>query len=112
MLIVIIGWVFFYYIDITKGLKFMSILFGYGSNPLYDIKFEVEFFNNIIFLIFAAFASTPVFKGMYKKLNELIVINNYKPSKMTVIAFNALILIVSTILLVGQTYNPFLYFRF
>ena len=112
MLIVIIGWVFFYYIDITKGLKFMSILFGYGSNPLYDIKFEVEFFNNIIFLIFAAFASTPVFKVIYKKLNELVVINNYKLSKLTVIAFNALILAVSTILLVGQTYNPFLYFRF
>ena len=43
MLIVIIGWVFFYYTDITKGLKFVGILFGYGDNPLYDVKFEVEF---------------------------------------------------------------------
>lgn len=90
----------------------MSILFGYGSNPLYDIKFEVEFFNNIIFLIFAALCSTPVFKVIYRKLNDLIVIKNYKPSKLIVITFNAMILIVSTILLIGQTYNPFLYFRF
>ena len=112
MLVVIIGWVFFYYVDITKGLKFMSILVGYGSNPLYDIKFEVEFFNNVIFLIFAAFASTPVFKVIYKKINKLIVISGYRPSKLLVVAFNAVILIVSTILLVGQTYNPFLYFRF
>ncbi|KAF5040332.1 Peptidoglycan O-acetyltransferase [anaerobic digester metagenome] len=112
ILIVIIGWVFFYYIDITKGLKFMSIMFGYGNHPLYDIKFEIEFLNNVIFLMFAAFASTPIFKIIYRKLNELIVINNYKPSKLIFIFFNATILIVSTILLIGQTYNPFLYFRF
>lgn len=112
ILIVIIGWVFFYYIDITKGLKFMSIMFGYGNHPLYDIKFEIEFLNNVIFLMFAAFASTPIFKIIYRKLNELIVINNYKPSKLIFIFFNATILIVSTILLIRQTYNPFLYFRF
>ncbi len=112
MLIVIIGWVFFYYIDITKGLKFIGILFGYGSNSLYDIKFEVEFLNNIVFLIFSAALSTPVFKKIYAKANDFIVINNYRPSKLAVLVFNAVILIISTILLVGQTYNPFLYFRF
>ncbi len=112
MLIVIIGWVFFYYIDITKGIQFIGILFGYGNNPLYDIKFEVEFLNNIVFLIFAAALSTPVFKNIFNKISELIIINNYKPSKLIVVAFNALILIISTVLLIGQTYNPFLYFRF
>jgi len=72
----------------------------------------VEFFNNVIFLIFAALCSTPVFSSIYKKINNLIVINHYQPSKLTVVAFNAVILLVSTILLIGQTYNPFLYFRF
>ncbi len=112
MLIVIIGWVFFYFIDIKEGLKFIGILFGFSGNPLYDVKFEVEFFNNVIFIIFAAFSSTPVFKFIYRKINDLIVVNGYRPSKLAVAAFNALILIVSTILLIGQTYNPFLYFRF
>jgi len=112
MLIVIIGWVFFYYIDITKGLKFIGIMFGYGQNPLYDIKFEVEFFNNIVFLIVASALSTPVFKKIYAKINEIIVISNHKPTKLAVLVFNAVILIISTIMLVGQTYNPFLYFRF
>ncbi len=112
MLIVILGWAFFYYIDITKGLKFIGILFGRGRNPLYDIKFEVEFFNNIIFLIFACLCSTPLFKLIYRKLNEIVLINTCRPSKLLLIAFNAITLIVSTILLIGQTYNPFLYFRF
>lgn len=112
ILIVIIGWVFFYFIDITKGIQFIGLLFGYGNNPLYDIKFEVEFFNNIIFLIFAALLSTPIFKNIFSKINEFIVIKSYKPSKLTLVIFNAIILIISTIMLVGQTYNPFLYFRF
>lgn len=112
ILIVVIGWVFFYFIDITKGLQFIGVMFGYGNNPLYDIKFEVEFFNNVIFLIFAALLSTPIFKNIFAKINELIVIKSYRPSKLTLVVFNAIILIISTIMLVGQTYNPFLYFRF
>ena len=105
-LIVIIGWVFFYFVDITKGIQFLKILFGFSNNPLYDIKFEIEFFNNVIFLIVAALLSTPIFKNILKKLNDTI------PLKMAKIVFNAVVLLSSTILLVGQTYNPFLYFRF
>src|SRR5699024_2806492 len=60
MFVVIIGWVFFYFVDFTKGIQFIKILLGFGNNPLVDVKFEVEFFNNIIFLIFAALCSTPI----------------------------------------------------
>lgn len=112
ILVVVIGWVFFYFIDLAEAIKFIGILFGYGNHPLYDIKFEVEFFNNIVFLIAAILLSTPIFKKIYNKINEIVTVNNYKPSKLIVITFNAAILIISTILLVGQTYNPFLYFRF
>ncbi|WP_440977739.1 MBOAT family O-acyltransferase [Sedimentibacter sp. LTW-03] len=112
MLIVIIGWVFFYFIDITRAIQFIGVLFGYGNNPLYDVKFEMEFFNNIVFLIFAIILSTPAFSKLFKRICDMLAINNYNPSKLMVVAFNALILIVSTILLIGQTYNPFLYFRF
>jgi alginate O-acetyltransferase complex protein AlgI len=41
MIVVIIGWVLFYFVDISEGLKYISILFGLGENPLYDVKFEV-----------------------------------------------------------------------
>jgi len=110
LLVVNIGWVFFYYIDITKALKFISILFGLNGNPIYDIKFEVEFFNNIIFLIVAFAACTPLFKNIYIKISERF--KDYKVSYILHGAINAAILIICTIMLVGQTYTPFLYFKF
>ena len=111
MLIVTIGWVFFYFIDLAEGLQFIKILFGLNGNALYDIEFEVEFFNNIVFLIFAILASTPLFKNMFSKLSEQL---NARDKSLYVLQtlFNAAILIITTIMLVGQTYNPFLYFRF
>lgn len=111
MLIVTIGWVFFYFIDLTEGLHFIKILFGLNGNALYNIKFEVEFFNNIVFLIFAILASTPLFKNIFSKLSEQL---NARDKSLYVLQtlFNAAILIITTIMLVGQTYNPFLYFRF
>lgn len=111
ILVVTIGWVFFYFIDLSKGVKFIGILFGIGGNPLTDIKFEVQLYNNIIFLLFAFAASTPVFKILYNKLKGNFKLIS-KPMELLYIIFNATVLIITTIMLVGQTYNPFLYFRF
>ena len=111
MLVVIVGWVFFYFTDITRAIQFIGILFGHGNNPLYDIKFEVEFFNNILLLIFAAALSTPVFKYIYSKINKYFSKSNDAP-KLAVAVLNVLVLIIGTALLVGQTYSPFLYFKF
>lgn len=111
MMVVTIGWVFFYFLDLTQALKFISILFGFSKNAFYDIKFEVEFFNNIIFLIIAALCCTPVFKIMGNKFTELYKTKNNNIYLLHTI-FNIAILIISTIMLIGQTYNPFLYFRF
>lgn len=107
---VAIGWVFFYYVDISKGLNFVGILFGFGSNPLFDVKFEVEFFNNIILLIVAVAASTPLFKNIFKTAYQHL--EGYKiVNLLHGIAIGAS-LIICTILLLGQTYTPFLYFKF
>jgi len=109
--VVIVGWVFFYFLDLSQGLKFISILFGFSGNELYNIKFEVEFFNNIIFLLFAALSCTPIFKITGSKLVELLKFKN-KPIYLLQAIFNGAMLIITTIMLLGQTYNPFLYFRF
>jgi len=111
LIVVTVGWVFFYFLDLSQALKFISILFGLNKNLLYDIKFEVEFFNNIVFLIIAFLCCTPVFKVIGSKFTELFKIKS-KSIYLLHTIFNATILIISTIMLIGQTYNPFLYFRF
>ena len=111
LLIVTVGWVFFYFLDLAQGLKFIKILFGLNGNPIYNIKFEVEFFNNVVFLIIAALSSTPIFKIICQKIGEHAKVK--EPHIYILQAFfNATVLVIATIMLVGQTYNPFLYFRF
>lgn len=111
LIVVAVGWVFFYFLDLSQALKFISILFGFSKNALYDIKFEVEFFNNIVFLVIAFLCCTPIFKVLG---NKIIKIFNLKDQNTYIIytIFNATILVIATIMLIGQTYNPFLYFRF
>ncbi len=111
LIVVTVGWVFFYFLDLSQALKFISILFGFSKNALYDIKFEVEFFNNVVFLIIAFLCSTPVFKIAGNKFIEIFKIKGRGIYLFHTI-FNAAILIIATIMLIGQTYNPFLYFRF
>lgn len=110
ILVVIIGWTFFYFLDISEAFDFIKILFGFTSNPLYDVKFEVEFYNNVILLVVGILASTPIFKIIFEKLDEKL--NNNKAVNILHGLINATILIICTIMLVGQTFTPFLYFKF
>ncbi|MBP1926128.1 alginate O-acetyltransferase complex protein AlgI [Sedimentibacter acidaminivorans] len=111
LIVVTVGWVFFYFLDLSQALKFISILFGFSKNALYDIKFEVEFFNNIVFLVIAFLCCTPIFKVLGSKFIEIFNLEG-KHTYVLYAIFNATILIIATIMLIGQTYNPFLYFRF
>ncbi len=110
IVVVMIGWIFFYFLNIVDAFRFIKIMFGFGSTPLYNVKFEVEFFNNVILLAVAVLASTPLFKNIYNKYIEPL--NRYKSVNIIHCIVKAFILIVCTIMLVGQTYTPFLYFKF
>jgi alginate O-acetyltransferase complex protein AlgI len=110
ILVVIIGWTFFYFLDISKAFEFIKILFGFAGNPLYDVKFEVEFYNNVILLVVGILASTPIFKILFEKLDKNL--NNNKVANVLHGFVNVAILIICTIMLVGQTFTPFLYFKF
>ena len=110
ILVIIVGWVFFYFLNISDALSFIKIMFGFSSNPFYSVKFEVEFFNNIVLLIVAILASTPIFKNIYMKFVEPI--NKFKSVNVIHGFVSAAILVICTIMLVGQTYTPFLYFKF
>lgn len=112
---VIIGWVFFYFTDFTNALKYIGIMFGYGNNQLIDTFFKINFIDNVYLIILAAMSSTPFFRDMNQIANKIL---SKKPilytgyAQITRPLINLAILVVSTILLIGMTYNPFLYFRF
>lgn len=115
---VIIGWVFFYHTDLSQAVRFLGIMFGVNAVSVSGPEVSIYFWNNAVFLIIAFIASTPALKWVYEKVKSrcetpgangkgLVAIDTFvKP------AFNICVLVLSIIFLVGQSYNPFLYFRF
>jgi len=111
LLLVLIGWVFFYYEDLGEGLHHLGIMFGIVPAELSDPATVYYFKKNVIFLVVAALASLP----WAAILQTLPICNSdaaaktarwLKPFVVTVMFLLALSMIVT------QSFNPFLYFRF
>ncbi|MDD2211485.1 MAG: MBOAT family protein [Clostridia bacterium] len=112
---VLISWVFFYYTDLHSAGEFLGVMFAFGSRQLIDTQLSIYFCNNLLFFLLALLACTPITKVMQKGIH-------YLTEKNTRVAFlygealrpslNFVLLALATILLVGKSYNPFLYFRF
>ncbi|WP_268801895.1 MBOAT family O-acyltransferase [Sporanaerobacter acetigenes] len=108
LLVVIIGWVFFEFENISEGMKFIQTMFGIGGNPVYDGTALYYLYTNWILFVVLAICSTPLLKKRVHKLKEDI---NTKES----IVYSLIILLLlflCTAYLVNESYNPFLYFRF
>ncbi|MFA5522951.1 MAG: MBOAT family O-acyltransferase [Tissierellales bacterium] len=115
VIVVIIGWVFFYFTDLFYGLGYLGIMFGQGGNPLIDTFFEINLINNLYIILVAIIGCTPVLKTLEKYIREALsqqtkLYTSYYQIVRPIINFT--ILAVATVLLIETTYNPFLYFRF
>ena len=106
MIIVVFGWALFYFTDFTKLKEFFVCAFG-GTGILMDYTAKSTFLSNIWLIIVLALASTPIFKIIYKKLASIKYLRVVLP---VVVVASTLLLCFA--LLVGQSYNAFLYFRF
>ncbi|HHV98804.1 MAG TPA: MBOAT family protein [Clostridiaceae bacterium] len=115
LLAVLVGWVFFYHTDLGQAFRFLGIMFGINAASWSNGELYIHFTNNATFFAIAVIASTPLAKKLYESMNKrlkenltgMCILDGVLKS-----AVNILILVVSIIFLVGQSYNPFLYFRF
>ena len=97
-----------------NGQKLKGML-GLGGNPLTDFKALTQLKSNVFLLLFCALSCTPALSSLWRRLDGRA--HSGKPGGAAV-AFllrglvPAALLLISTAMLVGNSYNPFLYFRF
>lgn len=105
--IIFFGWTLFYFTDMTQIARFLKALFGFNG-MWFDLASVTTLLTNIFLLVLLFVSSTPYPKNMYMKITEK------HPAVATVFSplMVLIVMAVSFTLLVGQTYNPFLYFRF
>lgn len=113
VIIVLISWVFFRSETLEHALTYLGVMFG--TSNANGLAASLSFYTNnkVLFgLTFGLVLSTPIFqwvKTAFGKSNNLIIAN--------IILFSANffvigLMILSIIAVAGDTYNPFIYFRF
>ncbi len=114
LLIVIVGWALFYFTDMSQLGACLKTMFGFGGVPLMDELAKSSLLNNVYLIAIAVIFAIPIYKLISEKADRL-----GRNSQGAFVAAKTLqtvvtcgLLLLSSVMLVGQTYNPFLYFRF
>ncbi len=114
LFIVVVGWVFFYFDDVSRLGQMLKLMFGFSGQAGVMPTDTILLKNHLVFFMVAIVACIPVSK-LVKAL--LIRFSRRGTVQETVagavgIVYDVALLFFSTAALVGASYNPFLYFRF
>jgi len=109
-IVIIIGFGIFYFEDLGRLGSFFKNLVGLNGNGFIDEFTKLAFTNNLYLIIAALLCSFPIAK-LIEKAAKKSAAAAYAVS-VSKIAVNLSLILVSSIMLVDATNNPFLYFRF
>lgn len=116
LFLIVIGWVLFYFTDFEKIGQFMSTLFGGGTIGGWDYMATNALTENLWLLIACVICCIPFGRFIRSFYSEAA---DYRRSAGFAVFMTAgktvcaiALLVVSTLLLIGDTSNPFLYLRF
>ena len=110
LLLIVVGWTVFYYTDMGCLGKHLGAMFGIGAAGLSDPVTMAVIRKYTVLPLIAAIASLPILPrlkawlGKHEKFEGAADI-------VSLVCLTALMLL-SMIFIVGQSYNPFIYFRF
>jgi len=104
-LLVLVGWVIFYFTDTAQLGTYLGSLFGIGGNlPLYTQELLMVVRQYSFLPLIALIAAFPVKKLFSEPLQQRL--------KPLATLWLTLVFILSVMMIIGQSYNPFIYFRF
>ena len=103
--IAVIGWVIFYYTDLPALGQHLCALFGIGVSGLGDAAAAAVVRKYTVYPLIAWVLSLPVVPAVAARLPQRL-------RSTLALVFSVVLLGASLLFLVGQSYNPFIYFRF
>lgn len=109
-IIIVIGFGIFYFENLGKLGSFFKVIFGFGGNGFIAMTDKISFVNNIFLIAVAVICCFPIIESL-KKISEKNFALKTIASTASILVCASL-LILSSIMLVDATTNPFLYFRF
>ena len=110
LVIIIPGWVIFYFTDTQMLFAYVQKLFSFSPGPNGNADLTNTVTAHLFWLLLALILCMPVYHVVKKWIDQ-------KASRVTTydvlsIGFNVVLLFLCVAQLVGKSYNPFIYFRF
>ena len=115
LLVVLLGWVIFRFTNLELGLTLAGSLFGINGNPLTGFAEVTQLKSHIWLLLAASFACLPWMRGLKNHLEALAEASPAFARVWDAVFYGlmpVILLLLSTANLVGDSYNPFIYFQF
>jgi alginate O-acetyltransferase complex protein AlgI len=119
LFVVMLGWVIFRFTNMELGLTLAGSLFGLNGNELSNFFTINTLKSNMFLLAVCVVTATPLARNLRLWVERWLVSHNRESGFLGVtwkILFYSLIpvvlLLLSTASLVGDSYNPFIYFQF
>ncbi len=115
LLVVAFGWVLFRFTDLADAGAVVKGMFGLNGNGLTDLETKIFFQNHCFLLLFGALCCTPFISMLREQFRHVGRLWEGRVGRVVYLA-GALVpvalIILSVMALVGNSYNPFLYFQF
>ena len=117
LLAVTFGFALFRYSDLRLAGTFFKSLFRLNSNFGSDFISETVLLNNLFLLVFSCISCTPLIRNSFSYLYDIMQNSGVRAlvgisNALRDFGLPVVLLLLSTAALVGDSYNPFLYFRF
>ena len=114
LIVVYLGWILFRFETVSDIWTVFKGVFGFGGYNLWSVETGAVVLPHIVILGFSIIASTPIFKVIGERLYALSFKNGVIAAVYGIgkILIPVILLLLSTAALAGDSYNPFLYFRF
>ena len=118
LLIVLFGWFLFRFEDMTAlGYALRGLFLGNGSGfigRIWNVTVKTQLLGNLWFLPIALLACTPIVPLLHRKLCDAAQKHRawHVVRSVLLVVLPPVLLCLSVLSLVGDSYNPFLYFQF
>ena len=115
LIVAMLGWVLFRFTDLRLVWVLVKSLFGANGNVFSDFSSTIQLQSHSILLIVAAVGSTPLVKFLGEKVRAYASAHGKFERVWNVVIYSVLpvvFLLLATANLVGDSYNPFIYFQF
>lgn len=114
LFVVLISWVIFYFTDLSRAAQYLGIMFGLSGQPLTNSQTLLALEGNLFWLILAVIFCLPLARIASQQITAAAAVSRPRQIILGILVpvMNLGILLICTAMLSGQSYNPFLYYRF